>query len=154
MSSISNLPISIRNCNPGNLRACYGMPYPTKLNEGFAVFPNITDGVQSLAMLAFDYYHLHGLHTLKGFISRYAPASENDLTMYIGQAAKWLRMDATAASVRDLRLDLAWPTMDLMRAIIHIEGGAVPPGWMSQNEWISPSLLLNGLILGGRWSVS
>ena len=73
------LPIGIRNNNPGNLRQNYSVSYPTVLNEGFAQFRSITDGAQAMVALLWHYYNDLHLTTLDEIISRYAPASENDV---------------------------------------------------------------------------
>lgn len=151
--SSPTLPIGIRNLNPGNLRQAYSMPYPTKLNEGFAVFNTMLDGVEALAHLVADYYQHYNCHTLNAFVMRYAPASENDVAMYITTVSTYLHIPFNSAGVRDLRLDVAWNAMDVMRGIIHIENGPVSSEWISQTEWISPSLMMAGMQKSERWSV-
>jgi hypothetical protein len=79
----ANAPLGIRNNNPGNLRQWGSMP---KVG-GFAQFPDATSGLAAMAK-QLQLYGSRGINTLKGVISTWAPASENDTNSYINSIVK------------------------------------------------------------------
>jgi hypothetical protein len=151
MASTDQLPLGIRNNNPGNLRKAYGMNYPTRLNEGFAVFNSMTDGLEALACLVSDYYSEHGLRTLPAFIARYAPASENDVALYIKNMALQLHLNPLKLEAIDLRLDRSWCAMDFIRAVIVIENGRPREAVASWPEWCSIPDLSAAMSRACKW---
>lgn len=76
---------SVRNNNPGNLRASEWIQarpgYATSDAQGFAVFDSWWSGLKAMG----DLLHLPKYQAMdvRGMISRYAPASENDTARYI-----------------------------------------------------------------------
>ena len=138
-------PRGIRNNNPGNLRR-YTRATPVGYKaDGFWVFPTATAGLIDLFILMRNYYTHLGLKTLPAFISRYAPASENDTVLYISRAAQWLPPKPTPIAKRDLRLDTPNAQIDLARAIIAIENGIAPPERGFDGEWFSIQLIAGAL---------
>lgn len=138
--------------NPGNLRAAYGMKYPTKLNpHGFAIFQSMGDGCTALASLTFDYYTHHGYRTLFDFISIYAPASENDVQAYIRQVCILTGWSPLSVKTRDMLLDRSWNALELMRAIVIVENGTPPTDWMPAGEWIDLTTWIASMNRSGRW---
>jgi len=80
-----------RNNNPGNLRFV-GQAGAVMGENGFAKFNNPEDGYQALInQIQLD--QSRGL-TLKEFVSKYAPPTENDTNLYVEQMAGWLGVDA------------------------------------------------------------
>lgn len=67
-----------RNNNPGNLRSS---PYATGSNSGYAVFSDAQTGYNAL-LYQIQLDQSRGL-SLAGFISKYAPPSENNTTNYL-----------------------------------------------------------------------
>ena len=134
--TLNPLPLGIRNNNPGNLRQAYGMSYKTELVDGFAKFKSLSDGVEALCRLTSDYYTVHGLRTLPQFISRYAPASENDVAAYVRQMVLLLHVDPLRVNTADTNLDRGWAALHFMRAIIIVENGNAPASWLPPCEWI------------------
>lgn len=145
------LPIGIRNNNPGNLRQAYGMSFKTELREGFAVFPTMRFGCQSLALLSWDYYQLHKLKTLPDFIARYAPASENDVQAYIKNMAWIMGIPENMAPVYDLRLDIPGHCLTFMRAIARVENGAPPRLWANGESWATLATWHAAMVEAGHW---
>jgi len=153
MSIDKNLPHGIRINNPGNLRAAYGMKYPTKLDNGLAIFQSMSDGVQALAALTFDFYTAHGLRTLPAFIERYAPASENDVLAYQRNMVALLGCNPLSVATTDLRLDRSWNALKFMRAIIIVEQGHPPSGWIPDAEWIDLTTWMASMHRAARWRI-
>lgn len=79
-----------RNLNPGDLRTLPPGQHwigQTGTDNGpggpFAIFGTERDGWGAVATCLMAYQDLHGLHTVRGIIGRYAPAFENDLGGYV-----------------------------------------------------------------------
>ena len=74
------------NNNPGNIRRSKtnykGELHPSK-DPAFKQFSTIEWGYRAMFILLDAYQRLHGLNTLRGMISRYAPPSENHTEAYI-----------------------------------------------------------------------
>lgn len=81
-----------RNCNPGNIRVgeqWQGLKHPEEMTpeqadeKEFCVFRSPNWGFRAMAVIFLNYAKLHGISTVRGAISRWAPASENDTEAYI-----------------------------------------------------------------------
>ena len=90
VSKGGKVPRGIRNNNPGNIRYS---PFAQRQGatgqdaQGFAVFSNMATGEEAEVSLLGNY--LQNKHdTIRKIISRYAPASENDTTAYIGAVSR------------------------------------------------------------------
>lgn len=145
-------PRGIRNNNPGNLRSAVGPDFKTTLVDGFAHFETMENGCRSLFYLINQYYTHLGLRTLDAFIGRYAPASENDVAMYVREVGKRLALNPLSIRTTDLFLNRPWRAIDMARAIIAIECGQAPASIASAPEWIGPSTLADALRNTGKWS--
>src|SRR5437016_7116639 len=79
-----------QNNNPGNLRFA-GQRGATPGSGGFSRFDTVEQGYQALQ----DQIKLDSGrgHTLASYISKYAPPSENDTSVYIQQATETLGVD-------------------------------------------------------------
>lgn len=75
------IPLGLRNNNPGNLRPS-APPWQGEADEngGFVVFDTMANGVRALAKNLLAYFDSHGLNTIRGIISRWAPPSDNNDT--------------------------------------------------------------------------
>jgi hypothetical protein len=70
---------------------------PAQLSEHrFAVFVSPKWGFRALATVLLNYSHLHGLNTVRGIISRWAPSSENNTAAYVEDVARDLGVGADA----------------------------------------------------------
>jgi len=73
-ASQANVPLGIRNNNPGNLRNPDG---------SFMQFRTPEEGLQALHNNLIAYGTKHGINTVEGVISRWAPPTENNTAAYI-----------------------------------------------------------------------
>lgn len=80
----------IRNNNPGNIRLSTAHWQGTAVIQGdpaFVTFTAMEYGVRALARTLLTYQRSHGLRTITGIISRWAPGVENDTAAYIRAVA-------------------------------------------------------------------
>jgi hypothetical protein len=116
----------IRNHNPGNIR--WGddwkglVPTAQRTDKSFCQFISPEYGIRAMVIILRNYQRKHGLNTVSGIISRWAPASENDTQAYISSVAQ-----ATGVSA-DQRIDVTDSRImfPLLEAIIKHENGSQP----------------------------
>ncbi|MCA1778753.1 MAG: structural protein P5 [Xanthomonadaceae bacterium] len=85
---MTKLPRGIRNNNPGNIEAnAIRWNGQTGDDGRFVTFDRMESGVRALTILISNYYYRHGLTTIRGMISRYAPSIENDTESYVNHVA-------------------------------------------------------------------
>ena len=76
----------LANCNPGNIRRSAvrykGEVQPSR-DPAFKQFESMAWGYRAIFVLLDTYRTRHGLDTLRGMISRWAPPSENRTDCYI-----------------------------------------------------------------------
>jgi hypothetical protein len=147
----TKLPKGIRNFNPGNLREAAGPSFPGQVRDGFAVFTDMLAGTESLYWQIWANYEIHGARTLRDFIARYAPPSENDLLAYEQALCAWLRIDPKKATSFDLQLDRAWNAIDMARGLIRHEQGPTPSAWRGFPEWVETSVHSTAILRTGKW---
>lgn len=95
----------------------------------FETFKTYSYGIRAGAKLLVNYQALHGINTVRGLISRYAPAHENPTDAYIQSVAKAAGVGADEAINVKEKLPL------LVKAIINFEIGAVPfSSWYINNS--------------------
>jgi hypothetical protein len=145
------LPRGIRNNNPGNLRNYWDLSLKFRTSNGFVVFESPTDGCKALAELCLHYYEKLGLTTVQDFISRYAPASENDVASYVLAMCQWMHINPMKRDTHDIRLDCTWNLLDWMRALIMVENGRPSSDRHSYPEWYDPDTLLDGIQAVDHW---
>lgn len=118
---VSTLPRGIRNNNPGNLRRSrdkfLGLADQQTDPEYFQ-FVSPDYGLRAMGIVLLNYESRHGLRTVRGIVSRYAPGHENPTDAYIANVAGRLRVAPDA--VIDVRTRLP----ELMRAMAIQENGA------------------------------
>lgn len=79
-------PRGIRNCNPGNIRITkdkWKGLRPEQTDKEFFQFTEMKWGYRALLRCLQNYRKRHGCQTIKDFIERWAPESENNTTAYI-----------------------------------------------------------------------
>ncbi len=120
-----------RNRNPGNIdhvpsNRWQGLadppvePDPPGGRARFARFVSHDYGIRALAMLLTTYQDRHGLNTIRGIVSRWAPGAENDTEAYIAAVAR--RMDRHPRQALDLhRHEDLRPLVEAI--IVHELGG-------------------------------
>jgi hypothetical protein len=92
----------------------------------YVVFETLWHGWRAAAVQLLNYEKRHGLNTVQGLVSRWAPSSENDTAAYIAGVCRTLNvLPGDALNVRE-RLG------DLVRAFAIQEGGDWPEYDMSR----------------------
>ena len=80
----------LANCNPGNIRQSKvrykGEVRPSR-DPAFKQFESLAWGYRAIFVLLDTYRVRHGLDTIRGMISRWAPPSENHTEAYIRAVA-------------------------------------------------------------------
>lgn len=115
-----NLPLGLRQNNPGNLRSWGAAP----VQNGFARFNSAAEGLSAMAGNLVAYYNKYGAQTVRDIVSRWAPSSENDTKGYIEAIAKRIGVDAGQA----LNMKDPATLSRLMGAMIQQEQGYNPFG--------------------------
>ncbi|UVJ44848.1 structural protein [Pseudomonas sp. LS1212] len=124
------IPRGIRNNNPGNIdynsnNKWHGqLPYDPSVESRFAVFDTPQNGIRAMAKLLLVYQDKHGLNTVDGIISRWAPSNENATGAYI-RAVKSQISQATGQSEK-INLHNPQVLAIMVAAIIHHENGDMP----------------------------
>ncbi len=152
-SPTQSLPRGIRNNNPGNLRQAMGPDLRTQIVDGFAHFATLQQGVCSFFWLLHSYYRIQGIRTLPDFVSRYAPATENDVALYTRFIAQRLGLNPLSLKTQDLHLDRTWRAIDFARAIFAMECGNAPVAMPYLGEWVPPLIMVNAINATGKWEV-
>lgn len=119
-------PRGIRNNNPGNLRAgdnWRGLAEPPTDDAGYLRFVRPEDGVRAMTINLLNQQRRHGLTTIRGIISKYAPPSENDTAAYVAAVAHDTGRgpDEPVDLVNNYGL-----LVDFVNAIIYHENGVNP----------------------------
>ncbi len=77
------LPLGIRNNNPGNLRPGSNWQGMAGENKGFIVFTDMAYGIRAWLINYYTQVSLRGIATVADFVRKYAPASENNVPAYV-----------------------------------------------------------------------
>lgn len=121
-------PRGIRNCNPGNIRR--GDPWqglaPVQNDPEFCQFVAAKWGIRALARLLIAYQDRHGLRTIRGIVSRFAPDKENDTAAYIAAVIAHASDDALTGPDEEIDLHRHPALAALVQAIIRQENGLQP----------------------------
>lgn len=121
-----NTPRGIRNNNPGNIR--WGddwkglVPKSQRTDKSFCQFTAPEYGIRAMIVILRNYQRKHGLNTITGIISRWAPANENNTQAYIDSVAK----STGVAPDQFIHTDDSRFMMKLLQAIIQHENGVQP----------------------------
>ena len=138
-------PRGIRNNNPGNIRL--GDPWQglakAQTDGAFCQFSAPTYGIRALCRVLITYQDKHGLRSIRGIISRWAPPNENNTGAYVEAVAKATRHSP------DTNLDMHTyeDLKAVASAIIVHENGRGPE--KSLNTWYSCEVMDKGLALAG-----
>lgn len=83
----SNLPLGLRNNNPGNIRPLGKNKIwlgQVGVNKNFVVFSDVSYGIRAIAKNAITQITKNGKNTVQKYITAYAPPSDgNDTAKYI-----------------------------------------------------------------------
>lgn len=125
----------IRNCNPGNIRRSRvrykGEKHPSQ-DPDFKQFISMEWGYRAMFVLLDSYRVRHGLNTIRGMISRYAPPEENHTALYIDAVCDMTGLNADE-QIDTRRREVMIP---LVAAMSRVENGCdarrgeVEVGWM------------------------
>ena len=146
-----------RNRNPGNIdhqpaNRWQGLDdppleaAPTGGRARFARFVSHEYGIRALALLLTTYQDRHGLRTIRGIVTRWAPGAENNTEAYIAAVARRTERHPRA----ELDLHRYEDLRPLVEAIIAHELGGNPYG----RATIDAGLRLAGVVPGGRAAVA
>lgn len=126
-----NLPLGLRNNNPGDLRTGISWLGASGSENGFITFEDITWGIRALGYDLWEKYNKDGLTTITQIISKYAPPSENDTQGYINNVAGFMGLDPD----EDINID-SLPTVlpAMIRAIMNQELGATYSAMVTDDD--------------------
>jgi hypothetical protein len=113
----SNLPLGLRNNNPGDERPGDNWQGMIGTNEGFIVFQDISWGIRAMAQDLLNKIN-KGENTITEIITIYAPPSENDTAAYIAAVSADMGVDPNQV----LSMDTS-TFHNLIRAIMNHELG-------------------------------
>ncbi len=128
MPQSCTIPRGIRLNNPGNIKESPGDKTQwqgeraTDDDPVFEEFVSPEAGIRALARILLGYQRRHGLNTVTGIITRWAPGCENDTGSYISHVAS--RLGVTPDQAIDLTK--ADTMVGLVEAIIRHENGQQP----------------------------
>lgn len=141
-------PLGIRNNNPGNIRVNPNIRWQGEMpSDGpYCVYGTPLAGLRALAKTLWTYQNVHGCRTIGDFVSRFAPANENETQAYIDDVCTRLTNYfpgphiETAATTFDINRR---PEIEaMMRAIIWHENGCQP---------YSASQINDAIVAAGDW---
>lgn len=136
MSHTPLTPRGIRLNNPGNIS--YGDPWrgmtADQKDPRFITFLSPEYGIRALARVLLNYQRKHGIRTVEGIITRYAPPFENDTKAYVAAVAAACKVAPTDV------IDVAEYLPDLVPAIIRHENGRQPYAPETLKQGISMAL--------------
>jgi len=113
----ADLPLGLRNNNPGDIRPGDQWQGMIGTNEGFIVFTDISWGIRAMATDLLNKIN-KGENTITEIITIYAPPSENDTPAYIRAVSRDIGVDP------DTVLPMDQQTFhNLLRAIMNHELG-------------------------------
>lgn len=90
-----------RNKNPGNIDWSPANKWQGQIGKEstgnpprFAVFQTHEHGIRALALLLTTYQDRHNCRTIRQFIQRWAPSSENNTDAYVSQVARHMKVES------------------------------------------------------------
>lgn len=155
MKQRGNEPLGIFLNNPGNLE--WGSPWQglvprdesyyqrggTSQQRRFAQFKTPAWGIRALARTLITYYDHHGIDTVWGAISRWAPSIENDVQSYASFVAHMMGVGThDNLNFHDYRV-----LRPMVEAIIRFENGPGPVD--SDNSWYENYVVDEAMRLAG-----
>lgn len=125
MKKNSSLPRGLRNNNPLNIRLSatrWNGMCDVQDDKQFCQFKSMRWGWRAAFLLLYSYYTKHGLKTIRGIISRWAPPADNNNTeAYIKRVADYMLVepDKQLPSPQDYPLIWIW----LAQGMCTVENG-------------------------------
>lgn len=146
-------PRGIRNFNPGNIRHAKGVRWQgMAVAQGDTAFVQFTAprwGIRAIARVLITYQDKRlavdgsRIDTVREFIERWAPPSENDTNSYTVTVARALGLHPDHEGVDVYDFDVM---RTLVVAIIRHENG---PGPLPGGQWYGDAIIADGLALAG-----
>lgn len=123
----ANVPVGLRNFNPGNIRydgrtMWQGLAKPPQDALGFCRFIAPQWGIRAIGKLLLTYKNKYNVASVRAFVNRYAPPSENNTESYVEHVAKVLGVDPDDY----IELDDYATAYKLTEVIIKHENGRQP----------------------------
>ncbi|OXS19848.1 structural protein [Pseudomonas fluorescens] len=146
-------PRGIRNFNPGNIRHAKGVRWQgMAVAQGDTAFVQFTAprwGIRAIARVLITYQDKRPaadgsrIDTVREFIERWAPPSENNTNAYTATVARALGLhpDHDRVDVYDFEV-----MRTLVTAIVRHENG---PGPLPGGQWYGDAIIADGLALAG-----
>lgn len=75
--------------NPGNIRYNPDIRGVIGNDNGFSKFDSLANGIRAIWVVLNTYANSYGLKTIRQILTRYAPATENNLAVYITNVSTW-----------------------------------------------------------------
>lgn len=116
-------PRGVRNNNPGNLKAAETYVWKGQQGadpKGFCIFADPIWGIRAICITWNTYHEQHGCDTMRQYITRWAPASENDTETYVSYMSTRLAIDP------DAHLDIHGLAIPILAGLITYENGENP----------------------------
>lgn len=122
--------------NPGNIKKGNDWKGIASKQEDsvFDTFNTPEDGIRAMVKVLKSYKTKHGLDTIKGIVSRYAPSSENDTNAYVKRVANSMKI----AENEKLNLSDRNQMLSFIKSIIQVEQGMQP---------FTDATLIKGIVL-------
>ncbi|KWV78606.1 MULTISPECIES: hypothetical protein [Pseudomonas] len=146
-------PRGIRNFNPGNIRHAQGVRWQgmaaAQTDSAFVQFTAPRWGIRAIARVLITYQDKRlakdgsRIDTVREFVERWAPPSENDTNAYAASVARALGLHPDHEGVDVYDFDVM---RTLVAAIIRHENG---PGPLPDGQWYGDAIMADGLALAG-----
>lgn len=138
-----DLPLGLRNNNPGNLVSGINWQGLIGSNAGFCVFENIAYGIRAMGTdIRTDINK--GQNTIRKLITEYAPPSQNNTAAYIAAVVSYSGISA------DQPLQVDQDTLRrLIRAMMNVENGVNYSAMITDQDIIEGINLMSGTISPG-----
>lgn len=147
------LPRGIRNFNPGNIRHVAHVRWQGMASDQgdgeFVQFSGPRWGIRAIARVLITYQDKRQardgsrIDTVREFIERWAPATENDTQSYTASVSRAIGIHPDQDSVDVYDFDVM---RALVLAIIRHENG---PGPLPDGHWYGDAIIAEGLALAG-----
>lgn len=137
-----DLPLGLRNNNPGNIRPGDNWQGAIGENGGFIVFQNVLWGIRALGTDIRTKIN-NGFNTIEKLIYRYAPPTENNTIAYINAVVSYTGISSRQPLTADFNTLSA-----LIRAIMNVELGVSYSAIVTNAEIAEGIKLMSGTIPG------
>ena len=119
------ITMGLRQNNPGNIRRGqeqWGGMSSQQPNNGFIAFESPVMGIRAMTKVLQTYKNKHGIDSIAGVVSRWAPPSENDTARYAKVVSARMGLEPSS------NIDLSDPEAlrPLMKAMIFMENSTMP----------------------------